>query len=141
MKITICCSLSFKDEVLEIQERLKSMGHHVLLPDTIIESQEKGIADAKTLSAEYQANDIMHVAKKMKLHYQKIKDSDAVLVCNYAKNGVNNYIGASSFLEMGIAFDNDKKIFLLNDVPEMGLKDEVEAMEPVVIRQDLRMIC
>ena len=56
------------------------------------------------------------------------------------KNNIKNYIGGNSFLEMGFAHILNKKIFILNDIPEMIYTDEIEAMQPIALRGDLTKI-
>ena len=69
---------------------------------------------------------------------------DAIVVLNYTKikNGqfLNNYIGASTFLEMYEAFMNGKKIFMMNDYPDNMLFDEIKGFGPVIINGDLDKI-
>jgi hypothetical protein len=69
-----------------------------------------------------------------------IKDNDAILVLNFEKNNIPNYIGGATFLEIFRGFDYGKKIFLYNPVPSNMLKDEIEGMNPVVINGDLNLI-
>ena len=65
---------------------------------------------------------------------------DAVLVLNYEKNGVDNYIGGATFLEMYDAFRLGKKIYMLNDIPKGLLEDEIIGFKPVIIHGDLSKI-
>lgn len=74
------------------------------------------------------------------MHFKKIEWSDAVLVLNYDKNDIANYIGGNTFLEIGIAFYLGKKIYLFNDIPEISYKEEILGMKPVVIFEDLSKI-
>ena len=69
-----------------------------------------------------------------------ISKVDAVLVLNYTKNGVDNYIGGATFLEMYDAFILEKKIYMMNDIPEGLLKDEIIGFNPIVINGDLSKI-
>ena len=63
------------------------------------------------------------------------------MVLNHDKNGVANYIGGNSFLEMGFAYVLGKKIFLLNEIPESKLiKQEIVAMQPKILNGDLSKI-
>jgi len=74
-------------------------------------------------------------------HYNKIKESDAILVINNKKNETENYIGANTLIEIAFAYILDKKIYLLNDLPEFDyLLEEVKAMEPIILNGDLRKI-
>jgi len=77
----------------------------------------------------------------IKLWYNLIINGDAILVLNYDKNGIKNYIGGNTLMEIGFAHVNDKKIFLLNPVPEeVSYKDEIKAMVNVILKGDLNKI-
>ena len=76
----------------------------------------------------------------MKLHFQKVEWSDAVIILNYDKNNIPNYVGANTLLEMGLAFHLNKKLFLFNDIPNIGSKEEILGMKPILINQDLTKI-
>jgi len=52
----------------------------------------------------------------IKCYYEIIKNSDAVLVINMNKNGIENYIDGNTLIEMAFAHMLDRKIFLLNSV-------------------------
>ena len=41
---------------------------------------------------------------------------------------------------MGFAHVLNKKIFLFNDIPDMFYKDEIKAMNPIIIDRDLTKI-
>ena len=43
-------------------------------------------------------------------------------------------------MEIGFAHVHGKKIFLLNDIPDVSYKDEIEAMYGVILRGDLSLI-
>ena len=73
-------------------------------------------------------------------YFEEIKSSDAVLAVNEDKNGILNYIGGNTFLEIGFAHVLDKKIYLLNDIPEVSYKAEIIAMQPIVLNGDLKKI-
>jgi nucleoside 2-deoxyribosyltransferase len=73
-------------------------------------------------------------------YFGEIKNADAVLIVNIDKNGIKNYIGGNSFLEMGFAHVLDKKLYLYDDIPDLSYKDEMVAMQPIVINQDLSKI-
>ena len=73
-------------------------------------------------------------------HYNEIIKSDAVLVLNFDKNGIKNYIGGNTLMELGFAHVNNKKIFLLNPIPDMMYTDEIKAVQPMVINHDLSLV-
>ena len=76
----------------------------------------------------------------LKYYFGKIGESNAILVLNLDKNGVKGYVGGSTFLEMGFAHVLWKKIFLLNEIPDMNYTDEIRAMKPIVLNGKLEEI-
>ena len=143
MKITICCSLAFMEEVKQVRNELQNFGHQVLLPETILECEEKNVASYKELIQRFETEQEWSDYKKgrMLLHFDKVKQADAILVCNYKKNEIEHYIGPNTFLEMALALYFNKPIYLLNPIPENNYLDEITAMQPIVINQDLSLIC
>ena len=128
MKIFIIASKYNYKHVPPIKNRLEEMGHTVMVPncydDPFLEERVKK-----------ESND-EHVKLKNRLlkeQLEKVKQNDAVLVLNYEKNGVKNYIGGATFLEMAKAFDLDKKIFLMNPIPKCIMEDEMIGMNPVIL--------
>ena len=76
----------------------------------------------------------------IKRYFRIIKDSDAILVVNIDKKGIKNYIGGNTFLEMGFAHVLNKKVFLLNNIPDVSYRDEILAMQPIILNGDLSKI-
>ncbi|MDB4979040.1 MAG: Maf-like protein [Candidatus Peribacteria bacterium] len=67
--------------------------------------------------------------------------ADAVLVLNYDRNGIANYIGGNALMEIGFAHVLDQKVFLLNPIPDIPFyKSEIEAVKPVILNGDLTKI-
>lgn len=136
MKIVICGSMSSSEKMVEVSNELKKLGYKNLLPK---HAEEYAEGDRKMEdSAESTENKIKD--DLIRDYYDEIKDSDAVLVVNEDKKGIKNYIGGNVFLEMGFAHVLNKKIFLLNSVPEIGYKDEIIAMQPMVLEGDIGRI-
>ncbi len=73
-------------------------------------------------------------------HYKHILESDAIFVVNLKKNNIENYIGGNVLIEMGQAYVNNKKIFLMNSIPNVSYTDEIVALQPVVINGDFSRI-
>lgn len=74
-------------------------------------------------------------------HCKNSLASDAVLVVNCKKNGVQNYMGGNVLVEMGQAYVNNKKIFLLNDMPSgLPYMDKVLALDPICLGGNLSSI-
>lgn len=146
MVITICGSIAFYDEMLAVKSELVAMGHEVLTPPKEIRT-----ADGREMSVkEYyeirkkdgDLEDWVWDSKEkaIRAHFDKIERGDVVLILNYDKSGVANYIGANTFLEIGVAFFLRKKIFLLNPIPEIPSREEILGMKPIVINGDLNKI-
>ena len=140
MKIVICSSIDFTYEVKEVSDKLIAMEHETEIPLT---SQRilRGELTLENFKKEKEKNGDGFVRKikddVIKRYYEIIKNSDAVLVVNYNKKGVENYIGGNTFLEMGFAHVLNKKIYLLNPIPEMGYRDEIVAMQPIILEGNL----
>ncbi|MFZ2975032.1 MAG: hypothetical protein WA055_00180 [Candidatus Moraniibacteriota bacterium] len=143
MKIVICSSIDFTYEVEEVSDKLMAMGHETEIPFT---SQRilRGELTLENFKKEKEKNGDGFVRKikddVIKRYYEIIKNSDAILVVNHNKKEVENYIGGNTFLEMGFAHVLNKKIYLLNPIPEMGYKDEIVAMQPIILNGDLKNI-
>ena len=135
MKICICCSLSVTDEVKKIADRLHELGHEVLLPNgVIVYAIHK--PDFDPVKAK-RGNGYDFVRE----HFKKIEESDAMLVCNFTKNGIDNYVGANTFLEMGFAYYIKKPIYALNPLPDYKyINDELLNFDVRVINGDLSEI-
>ncbi len=137
MTITICGSMKFHEEMRDVKAQLERMGHTVFVPKSI------GLMD--TVGYVHPEDDEERITAKIehdfiRAHFKKVQDADAILVLNYDKKGIANYIGGNTFLEIGLAFWLGKKIFLLNLIPEMDYKTEMHAMQPVILAGDLAKI-
>lgn len=143
-KITICGSISATYKMKEVADVLLKEGYDVELPyttkkilkgETTLESyleakQKDGDFDARNKAE----NDLI------KQYYNIIKAADAILVVNIDKNNIKNYIGGNTLLEMGFAHVLNKKIFLLNDIPDISYRDEIRAIQPIILNNDLSKI-
>ncbi len=126
----------FSKEIAEIKRRLEKKGHSIFISDDIYQIAELNTVDdikRNSLSMEEKG-------KLIKIYYNQIKDFDAILVVNELKNGVPNYIGGNSFLEIGFAFVLGKKIFLWNEIPLMPYSEEIIAMKPIILKKNLDVI-
>ncbi len=144
MKIVICGSIVFSQQMGETAKKLEALGHEVHLPfyttkflkgeidheESLREKETNGDAKLRELLGE----------DLIKRYFKLIGESDAVLVLNLDKKGIENYVGGSTLIEMGFAYALDKKIYLLNPIPQMPYSDEIRAMKPVVIGGDLENV-
>jgi len=146
MKITLCGSIAFQDEALSIKEKLEKLGHEVRLWPTKLKNGEGQLICAKEYykirktAADNEKWVWDRKAEAVLEHFNKVVWSDAILVANYDKNNINGYIGGNTLMEMGFAFFLNKKIYLLNSIPEMSYKEEILGVKPVVINGDLNEI-
>ncbi len=135
MKIFIICSKAFYDRIPEIKKVLEDNGHSITLPNCF---------DDPTTEARYRELGFEEHSKwksEMIKHSEDvIKGQDAVLVLNFQKHGIENYIGGATFLEMYDAFRLGKKIYLYNNIPDGILKDEIIGFAPIIINGDLNII-
>lgn len=140
MKIALCSSTTFYDELSEVQVALEKLNHTALHPIDTAANMDKSLAE-KYKDATHKTDrslESRHIKNQlMRSHLIAIKDSDAVLIYNQTKNEVAGYIGGNVFLEMGFAFAYGKKIYLWNNMPEDSpFYDEISGMLPTVIHQD-----
>ena len=132
MKIAICGSMQFSKDMIEIKTKLETLGHTIVLPKDI----ERYASGEKNVEGKWEKQE----GDLFKNYWNEIKASDAVLVVNIAKNGIENYIGGNALIEMAYAYVLDKKIYILNPVPETNYKDEIEALNPIILVGDLSKI-
>lgn len=138
MKITLLGSISVADKMVGIAEQLKRLGHEPLMHEKMYLI---GRGELNEVSDGVEHADIKRKNNYIKWWYSLIVSGDAVLVCNFDKKGVKNYIGGNGLMEMGFAHVNDKKIFLYNPIPEeVSYVDEIKAMVDVVLDGDLNKI-
>jgi predicted RNA-binding protein with PUA domain len=142
MKIVICASLDFTPKVKEVANQLSEQGHKITIPKT----SEMILNGEVTLEQIIKEKENGKISKRVikqnsfKYYFEKIKEADAILVLNFKKKDIEGYIGRSTFLEMGFAHVLGKKIFLLNKIPDMNYRDEISAMEPVILEGNLSRI-
>ena len=140
MKITICGSSSFRAEKVKAMADLKKMGHIPLLDTDCIDiAAGRNPELAKRVATETAKT--KREKDYIRMYYEMIKNSDAILIVNPEKNGIKNYIGANSFLEIGYAHALNKKIYILYDLPEQNyIYDELYAIEITVLNGDFGKI-
>jgi len=146
MKITLCGSITFIDEMVVLKNELEKSGHEAHTPVLEFRSENGKLISAKEFqvlrkSSEKQDDWVWRRKKEaMQGHFDEVIWSDAILVLNEEKNGIPGYIGANTLLEMGLAFHLKKPIYLWNPIPEISYKEELLGMWPVVIDGDLKKI-
>lgn len=136
MRIGIIGSMQFTEKMIEAKTNLEKLGHDAFL--TNLASPFIGKTDREKEKIKiYQKNNLDAIREFWRL----MQNSDAVLVMNFDKRGVKNYIGGNTLMEIGFAHVLNQKIFLYNPIPEMPYcKSEIEAIKPTIINGDINQI-
>ncbi len=135
MKIVMLGSVNFAEKMLELKSQLIELGQDVYLSEIIESYVGMTEIDRRHISVENK-----NKFDLIKYYFELIKKNDAIFVVNETKKGVEGYIGGNVLIEMGFAYVLNKKIFLLNNVPELSYSDEIKAMKPIVLNGDLSKI-
>jgi hypothetical protein len=136
MKIGIIGSMQFTEKMLEIQDKLVALGHDAFVTD--LHKALVGKTDEEKEKIKLHQKYNMDAIREF---WRAMQGADAVLALNYDKNGIKNYIGGNTLMEIGFAHVLNQKIFLLNPIPEISFyKTEIEAVKPVIINGDLSLI-
>lgn len=98
--ITVCGSLKFQKEMMEIAEKIGKQGNCMLTP----------VYPTNIYKKDYIDEEIKIVGQ---MHFERIKLADAILVVN-----VNNYIGNSTKKEIEFAESLGKEIIYYTDLIE-----------------------
>jgi len=119
--------------------KLKVLGHDVTIPFSAERKIPRSYWD--NLKKTNVERFVKEKGSASKRYFNKIKNSEAILVFNPDKNGAKNYIGGNTLMEIAIAFEQNKKIFVLNELPEeSGFHDELIMLRPVCLKGDLTKI-
>lgn len=117
--------------MVQIADAIKKYGHEGWIHDDY-RDLVSGKMNDDARHANGESADIKRERDYFRLHYRRILESDAIIVVNNEYKGVKGYIGGNVLIEMGQAYVNDKKIFLLYDAPtELAYVDEIKAMDSV----------
>ncbi len=96
--ITVCGSYKFKKEMNEITEMMALKGNCMLTPIELTKTNKEAYTEEEAIMID-------------KMHKEKIKLSDAILVVN-----VNDYIGSSTKSEIEYAKSLNKEILYYTDL-------------------------
>ncbi len=138
--ITICSSANFYKQAVDIQDQLNRQGIKVVVPSTAERMKQNGDYDVAHYKTWYgNEEDYVRKTALMTEHFEKVVAGDAILVLNYEKHGVDNYIGGNVLMEMALAFHYGKPIYIMNDLPQDSpFFEEIRGMNPVVMQGDLK---
>lgn len=96
--ITICGSLKFKKEIMHIAEKMELKENCILAPIYPTSNNKDAYTEKEVIVLD-------------KMHKEKIKLSDAILVVN-----IDNYIGSSTKSEIEYAKSLNKEIIYYTDI-------------------------
>lgn len=112
--------MDFIPEIEIWRDCLEGHGFVVFTPH-MVSHREANLPEAKILALK---------RREAVKHFTKITKSDAILVLNFTKNGVENYIGGAAFAEVAVATFLKKRVFLVNPIPiGMPYSEELRAWE------------
>ncbi|HBL00643.1 TPA: hypothetical protein DHW62_01585 [candidate division WWE3 bacterium] len=128
--------MQYTERMLELRDELRNLGHEAYI--TTLSQPFVGKTDEeKEVIKLHQKNNMDAIREFWNL----MQGGDAILVANYDKNGIENYIGGNTLMEIGFAHVLNQKVYLLNPVPEIKFyKTEIEAVKPVILHGDLTLI-
>ncbi|MCD6368067.1 MAG: hypothetical protein J7L45_03215 [Candidatus Aenigmarchaeota archaeon] len=144
MIITICSSAFFAKESFDIKKKLEDRGHTVFIYPEEIKIDDKiiHVTDFYNMRKNNLTNDLVNVKSVLiKEHFKNIENSDAILVLNFDRDGEEGYVGGNTFLEMGVAYYLNKKIFLWKfPMKKLPYFEEILSMNPRIIDGDIDKI-
>lgn len=115
--------MQFDPNMTELAEELTRRGYEVDKPNVV---EGHVYADNLDANAELKRGFIDE-------HFAKMNTSEAILVVNETKNGVEHYIGGNTLMEIAYAYSQGLDIFLLNPVPELPYADEIRGVHPIIL--------
>jgi hypothetical protein len=120
-RLVLCGSMTFFAHMRDLRDELYSHDVHVVLPDT---EDDIGHYDAR----QYEL--FRRCCVKRHLRRVRSQRTFGILVANFNKNGIPDYIGPSTFAEIATAAATNKRIFILQDFPAV-FKDVLADWEAV----------
>ena len=136
MRIGIAGSMQHTEKILELKEKLVKIGH-----DVFVSKFAQGMVGKSNEEKETMKLDQKYNKDAIREFWKMMQMADAILVANFDKDGIKNYVGGNTLMEIGFAHVLNQKIFLLNPIPDIPYyKTEIEAVRPVILNGDLMKI-
>ena len=128
--------MQFTEKILEVQQKLNQLGHTAFLTSFASSFIGKNEQEKEMIKLHQKYNQ-----DAIREFWDLMQGADAVLVLNYDKHGIQNYIGGNTLMEIGFAHVLNQKVFLLNPIPDISFyKTEIEAVKPVILHGELSKI-
>ena len=136
MRIGVIGSMQYTEQMIAVRDELNTLGHDAFV--TSLHTPFIGKTDEEKESIKIDQKNNLDAIRAF---WQEMQGADAVVVVNLDKYGIKNYIGGNPLMEIGFAHVLNQKIFLLNPIPEIQFyKSEIEAVSPVILGGDLRLV-
>lgn len=119
-QVIICGSMTYYNEMRSLKEHLAIKDINCIIPGSDDDYEKY-----------YSSFSFEDYKRKISFDYlKKIKqlETHGIIVVNIDKHGINSYIGPNSFAEIVIAHTHNKKVYLLNDIPDVYF-DELSAWD------------
>jgi hypothetical protein len=136
MRIGVAGSMQYTEKMMEICAELRKLGHDVYMSQFADSYVGKSDEEKERIKLDHKYN-----YDAIREFWKPMQTADALLVANFDKHGIKNYIGGNAFLEMGFAYVLGQKIYLMNPIPDMPYYGtEIIAMQPIVLNGNLRSL-
>ncbi len=140
--VTICASIHFYEQVVQLKHQLEKIGYKVLIPlvaEMMFKQNNYDVATFKPNVSELEGK--LQKTKLMHAHLDKVEEGDICLVVNNEKHGIANYIGGNVLMEMALAFHQKKPIAIFNAIPdESAYLEEIIAMQPIELHGNIEIL-
>lgn len=136
MKIGIVSSMHHAEKMIEVVEKLRVLGHEVFASSWLNEFPGKNDEEKEQIKLDQKYN-----RDAIRDFWHKMQGADSILVLNFDRHGISNYIGGNTLMEIGFAHVLNQRIFLWNPIPDIPYyRSEIEAVKPIIINGDLARI-
>lgn len=128
--------MAFSDQMLEVGKQLEALGHEPRYSGFIEHYAGQSAEEIERRKLDHKMN-----YDASKDFWARMDDCDAILILNYDRKGIQNYVGGNAFLDLGYAHHLGIKKFLLNPIPDIDLyRTEIEAIGPTILHGNLSLI-
>jgi len=106
MKIGVIGSMHFTEKMMDLRDQLIELGHDAFLTNLAEPFVGKSDSEKETIKLDQKNNQ-----DAIREFWKLMQGADAVLVTNFDKHGIKNYIGGNTLMEIGFAQCWSKKSF------------------------------
>ena len=136
MKIGIVGSMQHTEKMIKARDELIEHGHEAFVTNLADPFIGKTDEEKEVIKLHQKYN-----LDAIREFWNLMQEGDAILVMNFDKHGIQNYIGGNTLMEIGFAHVLNQKIFLYNPIPDIPYyKSEIKAVKPTIINGNLSLI-